>query len=177
MRVKSGPGVSLPPKETGIGRAAIESDEDPAENDLTSSSSFPTKCPVLKAEISEAVEAAEAEEPEIGTGGAGGAWRMSSMLWIGVIPQIGSFEKGQPYASAPTACRRCKSAAAHTGDDPGLLRPMPVTRARIRSWPGAGASGVPAPDVEPPDPAVAMSVTPYPFIPALRFSRGKMSNG
>ena len=32
-----------------------------------------------------------------------GAWRMSSMLWIGVIPQIASFEKGQPYASAPTS--------------------------------------------------------------------------
>jgi hypothetical protein len=34
--------------------------------------------------------------PPIGTGGVAGALRMSSMLWIGVIPQIGSLENGQP---------------------------------------------------------------------------------
>ena len=34
--------------------------------------------------------------PPIGTGADGGALRMSSMLWIGVMPQIGSFENGQP---------------------------------------------------------------------------------
>ena len=34
--------------------------------------------------------------PPIGTGGAAGALRMSSMLWIGVIPQIGSRENGHP---------------------------------------------------------------------------------
>ncbi len=40
--------------------------------------------------------AARTAGPPIGTGGAGGAWRMSSMLWIGVIPQTGSLENGQP---------------------------------------------------------------------------------
>ena len=41
--------------------------------------------------------------PPMGTGGAAGALRMSSMLWIGVMPQIGSRENGHPYASAPTS--------------------------------------------------------------------------
>ena len=40
--------------------------------------------------------AAGAAAPPIGTGGAAGALRMSSMLWMGVMPQIGSREKGQP---------------------------------------------------------------------------------
>ena len=43
----------------------------------------------------------DAAGPAMGTGGRAGAWRMSSMLWIGVMPQIGSLAKGQPYASAP----------------------------------------------------------------------------
>src|SRR5262245_15726105 len=63
IREKSGPGASLPPKETGIGRADIESAEEPAVKDLTSSSSLPVNLPVLKAETNDAVEA---EEPEIG---------------------------------------------------------------------------------------------------------------
>ena len=56
--------------------------------------------PSRKDAMSDAVETAA---PAIGTGGAGGALRMSSMLWIGVMPQIGSFANGQPYASAPTS--------------------------------------------------------------------------
>ncbi len=40
--------------------------------------------------------AARVAAPPIGTGAEGGALRMSSMLWIGVIPQIGSRENGQP---------------------------------------------------------------------------------
>ena len=40
--------------------------------------------------------AARVAAPPIGTGGAAGALRMSSMLWIGVMPQIGSRENGQP---------------------------------------------------------------------------------
>ena len=47
--------------------------------------------------IAEPAAAFDAElAPPIGTGGAAGAWRMSSMLWMGVIPQIASLENGQP---------------------------------------------------------------------------------
>src|ERR1700693_1171539 len=99
IRAKSVPGERAPPKETGRGRAARE----PlglAWKGLTRSAKRSVKCPVEKAEITEAVEALD---PAIGTGGPAGTCRMSIMLWIGVMPQIGSLEKGQPYARAPTS--------------------------------------------------------------------------
>src|SRR5437773_2276123 len=90
--LRSRPGPSLPPKETGSGSAAMESGTFPRKG-LSSSSKRSANPPPANAERKEAVDTAA---PEIGTGGAGGAWRMSSMLWIGVIPQIGSLEKGHP---------------------------------------------------------------------------------
>ena len=92
IRLKSGPGVAAPPKEIGKGRAAIESAAFGAKG-LTRSSNRSAKRPVVNAETIEAVATAD---PAIGTGGAAGTCRMSSMLWIGVMPQIGSLEKGQP---------------------------------------------------------------------------------
>src|SRR5450756_121276 len=88
IRLKTVPGESEPPKETGNGRAAGESPE-LAWKGFKRSENRSVKRPEEKAEITEAVEAAE---PAIGTGGAAGACRMSSMLWIGVMPQIGSLE-------------------------------------------------------------------------------------
>ena len=92
IRLKSLPGEADPPKETGRGRAAIESAALGAKG-LTSSAKRSVKLPAVNAETSEAVATADLA---IGTGAAAGTCRMSSMLWIGVIPQIGSLEKGQP---------------------------------------------------------------------------------
>src|SRR5262249_17660589 len=92
-RGKRAPVPRRPPKEIGSGSAAMESGDPAGLKDRTSSSSLPAKSPFLKAETSEDVETAA---PAIGTGGPAGTCRMSSMLLIGVIPQIGSFENGQP---------------------------------------------------------------------------------
>src|SRR5215470_15510794 len=99
-REKTVPGVDKPEKETGSG-----SGEGPLPVPAGSPRDAPTSWAKgfwnllsPNADISAAVCVAA---PPIGTGGVGGAFRMSSMLWIGVMPQMGSRAKGHPYASAP----------------------------------------------------------------------------
>jgi len=75
------------------GRDPTTLDESERRNGARSASSAPEKR--RSAKVAANWEARTAGPP-IGTGGAGGAWRMSSMLWMGVMPQTGSLEKGQP---------------------------------------------------------------------------------
>ncbi len=101
MRSKSPPGARLPENDTGSGRTAS-----PAAGDSLFSGASSSSRTVVKARSRNPAmnwDARVAAAPPIGTGGDGGALRMSSMLWIGVMPQIGSRENGQPYARAPTS--------------------------------------------------------------------------
>ena len=69
--------------------------------------------------------------PPIGTGGVAGAWRMSSMLWIGVIPQIGVLrERPAVGERADQLFVDVDRAAAHPRDDPGASRSRRCRRAR-----------------------------------------------
>ena len=90
---KSFPGASEPDSDTGRGSGEGPVDAASALSGLTSAASGSAN-----ARSRNAVTNADARvaAPPIGTGGPAGALRMSSMLWIGVIPQIGSREKGQP---------------------------------------------------------------------------------
>src|SRR5689334_1159148 len=96
----SPPGCEGPEKETGSGSRDIAPADagSPPRSAESRMSIAAAKCPSRNDEMNDAVGVAA---PPIGTGGVGGALRMSSMLWIGVMPQIGSREKGHPYASAP----------------------------------------------------------------------------
>ena len=78
---------------------AIEAAPSGRRNGARSASSAPEnwRCPNIETSFD-----ARTAGPPIGTGGAGGACRISSMLWIGVMPQIGSFENGKLYEIAPT---------------------------------------------------------------------------
>src|SRR2546427_1106614 len=92
---KNQPGAppGTPANETGRGRDSIEAAPSDRRNGARSASSAPEnwRCPHIDTSVD-----ARTAGPPIGTGGAGGARRMSSMLWIGVMPHKGSFENGQP---------------------------------------------------------------------------------
>ena len=90
---KSLPGASEPDSDTGSGRGEGPVDAASALRGLTRAARGSAN-----ARSRNAVTNAEARvaAPPIGTGGAAGALRMSSMLWIGVMPQIGSRENGHP---------------------------------------------------------------------------------
>src|SRR6266508_285656 len=82
-----------PAKETGIGSDAIDAEPSGRRKGARSASRAPeNRC---SANIETSIDARTAGPP-MGTGGARGACRMSSMLWIGVMPHTGSFENGQP---------------------------------------------------------------------------------
>src|SRR5262249_60134660 len=89
-----------PENETGSGSGAIAPDAAVGRKGASSASSAGEKRRSFIAWIKPPVETV-APAPAIGTGGVAGAFRMSSMLWIGVVPPIGSLEKGHPHPRAP----------------------------------------------------------------------------
>ncbi len=120
-RRPASPLESAPPeKETGSGRGAMAPASTGRKTDKSPSRPA-EKWPSRNASSRAAVDTVD---PAIGTGAAAGALRMSSMLWIGVMPQIAILGEG------PTVCQRpdelavdVDRAAAHAGDDSGVLEP------------------------------------------------------
>src|SRR5215831_8369165 len=94
-REKSSPGALVPPKETGRG-SGVASPAAGSRNGASSDSRRSENRPAANAESRAEVEVADPVLPPIGTGGPAGTCRMSSMLWMGVIPQMGSLENGHP---------------------------------------------------------------------------------
>src|SRR5215831_11711168 len=95
-RDANAPPLPIPPTDMGNGSGSGPSAAT-GRSGLSRSSMCSANFPVAKVESSAAVELAapEAAAPPMGNGGDAGTWRMSSMFWIGVMPQIGSLENGQ----------------------------------------------------------------------------------